>query len=96
MPPKIVYLNGMEITRYNMPAGAANSSTFAVNGGIWGYQDPTPFVAGWFKKGINVISAELHRSQSSQDYYFDFAILGLREGVTCSPDPANVAIPWSN
>ncbi len=91
---QIVYLNGVEITRYNMAQGLTNASTFAPSSGQWGYLDPQLMGGGWLKQGANVIAAELHRSQSSVDYYFDLQIFGSREGITCAPDPVNVSIPW--
>ena len=59
----VVYLNGEEIFRYNMPTGAAVASTPA-SGDIDPFTVPPPVILppGVLVAGTNVLSAEVHRS----------------------------------
>ncbi|MCC6437069.1 MAG: fibronectin type III domain-containing protein [Acidimicrobiales bacterium] len=79
----VVYLNGTEITRVNMPTGGITYTTPASTG-IWGgiestytayTVNPSLFVAGW-----NTVAVEVHQNEpQSSDLSFD---LGLTVTVT--------------
>lgn len=80
----VIYLNGQEIYRGNMPAGAFSPSTVATNGTDWLDRqllfernvDTSALVAG-----TNIVSIEVHlRSTSSGDMGFDFTLTGLLKG----------------
>jgi hypothetical protein len=79
----VIYLNGQEIYRANLPAGAIAASSLATNGTDWLDRrlyfernlDPATLVAG-----TNILAAEVHlRSVSSGDMGFDFTLTGLSE-----------------
>ena len=94
----VVYLNGVELFRTNMPAGAISASTLAsasIN---------TPDETAWLEREIlasgsglassNLIAVELHQSSaSSSDGAFDFALyaLGTSERRIYLASPANNA-----
>lgn len=78
----IVYLNGVEVARSNMPEGAVDATTFASSsaGGasetaFWTYAlDP-----GALAEGANTLAVELHQhSLDSSDVGFDLALVGER------------------
>jgi acid phosphatase type 7 len=78
----IVYVNGVEVFRNNMPTGAVDSSTLAAVG-VSGVDETTintftisgtgPFVAG-----VNQIAVEVHQVQpTSSDVSFDMRLIAL-------------------
>ncbi len=75
----VVYLNGVEVWRSNMPGGAITYSTFAsstASEGVWYELD----IANSLVTGTNVIAIEVHqRSATSSDISFDFELLGHTE-----------------
>ena len=94
----VVYLNGIEIFRTNMPAGAISATTLA-SAAI-----DTPDETAWLEKEIrtagsglastNLIAVELHQSSAtSSDGAFDFALyaLGTSERRVYLASPANNA-----
>ena len=82
----VVYLNGVEVFRHNLPAGPVAASTLALT------SVNTPEETMWFENiiaatgsglmsGSNLVAIELHQSSgSSSDGSFDFALFG--EGTT--------------
>jgi autotransporter-associated beta strand protein len=75
----VVYLNGVEVFRSNMPTGAVNSLTLAsasVNG-----SDETRFFTievslGLLRAGTNVLAAEIHQATAdSSDLAFDLELV---------------------
>lgn len=92
----IVYLNGQEIIRDNLPAGDITSTTRAestVDGS--GEEEFTPWTidSRLLEEGENVIAVEIHqRSSSSSDIVFDLRLegttphdVGTGEGVSLRP-----------
>jgi len=84
----VVYLNGLEVARSNMPSGLVTASTLASTAVADAAEsqwfdiplDPSKLVAG-----TNVIAIELHQSSvSSSDISFDFE---LRAGQVQVPPP---------
>lgn len=72
----IVYVNGEEAGRYNMPGGYVNYNTFASS-----YAPGNPDVASmeldpqYFKEGENMIAVEVHNNNStSTDIHFDASL----------------------
>lgn len=90
----VVYINGQEVFRTNMPEGEITYTTFAANGVNDGdetipytaYVDPSVLVSG-----TNVIAVSVHQVNStSTDVGFDLRLsgqVGLPEGITLSTDP---------
>jgi hypothetical protein len=80
----VVYLNGREVGRYNMPAGSFSFSTWAT-GEVSGDAEKIyrPFYqsgGGWFSNGWNVVAAEVHqRAPFSSDTSFDLKLTGVTD-----------------
>ncbi|HEY0456857.1 MAG TPA: Ig-like domain-containing protein [Verrucomicrobiae bacterium] len=78
----VVYVNGQEAYRANMPSGPINFSTPALT--TIGNADETNVVdtfvnPGMLVAGTNVIAVEMHQSSgTSSDLSFDLEVLGLR------------------
>lgn len=92
----VIYVNGTEISRINMPAGTPTTRTFADNNTA-GNEDaytnlPVTFPAGLLVNGNNVIAVELHQNNNtSSDVGFDLELTvgaagGTTEGFTYADD----------
>lgn len=74
----VVYLNGTEVFRSNMPEGEVSYSTFAAS--ALSEPDESAFVTKFFREnrlrdGLNVIAVEVHQSDpASSDMAFDLAL----------------------
>eukprot|EP00897_Mesotaenium_endlicherianum_P008767 jgi/Mesen1/7919/ME000422S07074 len=83
----VVYLNGREVYRQQMPVGPVSSDTSASSWGTWARKD-TRISGGWLKAGENLMAVEVHQMKgSTANGFFDAALTGLREGATCLPAP---------
>lgn len=82
----ILYLNGKELLRDNMPAGSIDSYTTAVNsigGSDESVYDTFTFDPGLLRNGENVLAVEIHQnSKTSSDISFDLELMagGLSQG----------------
>jgi hypothetical protein len=87
----IVYLNGKEIFRSNMPSGAVSYGTFAsapITGAAENTWVKTTVPASAFVTGTNVLAVEVHQfSLTTEDLSFD---LGLTANTTDAPAPTPV------
>ena len=98
----IVYINGVEVLRQNMPGGAVSYSTFSSAVGTEnGIASST--IANSLVTGTNVIAVEVHQaSASSSDISFDFELTGNAPGVVNilrgpylqEGTPTSVIIKW--
>lgn len=96
----IVYLNGTEAFRSNMPDGTVNISTRASTG--VGYESENTFFATnipatLLLEGTNVIAVEVHQSaSSSSDLGFDLELIaGLHPPrLTIVRDPKGAIVRW--
>jgi hypothetical protein len=75
----VVYVNGTQVARSNMPTGTIRHSTLAAT--TVNDSDETAYVTVRFAaplvKGTNVIAAEVHQvSRSSTDIVFDLELVG--------------------
>lgn len=84
----IAYLNGVEVFRSNMPAGAvghldfASSNLSAPDEGAYSGVDVAP---GLLVAGTNVLAVEIHQSSAtSSDLSFDLRLTGILEGTKLS------------
>lgn len=78
----VVYLNGEEVYRYNMPAGTIGYSTLATasQAGEKSYYEFT-IPRGKIRPGTNVVAVEVHQNNvTSSDMSFNFALSVLRSG----------------
>ena len=77
----IVYLNGQEVWRVNMPAGAVSYGTFTPTQSADNAQTSTN-IANSLVTGTNVLAVEVHqRSASSSDLSFDLSLLGITQVI---------------
>ncbi len=99
----VVYLNGSEVRRDNMAAGAVGYSTYA-NLGVGGADEATLFAStvapGYLVYGSNVVAVEIHQSAgNSSDIAFDLELTGQQNFTapyfTAHPQSRSVA-PESN
>jgi len=92
----IVYLNGAEVQRVNLPA-AADSSTAATRS-VSGIEEETFFPLtlkpGQLLKGRNVVAVEIHQdSERADDSTFDLELTANRE-VPLFPPNVRFAVPF--
>jgi len=91
----VVYLNGTEVFRSNMPSGAVAYSTYA--SAVVGGADESAFFPGAISpsllvNGANVVSVELHQANAaSSDLSFDLEL----KGVVTATALAAVLVPPS-
>ncbi|WP_248930384.1 glycoside hydrolase domain-containing protein [Paenibacillus hamazuiensis] len=77
----VVYLNGHEVFRTNMPAGEVKYGTYA-NATVNDERDRITFIVdpAYLVKGTNVLSAEVHQANaSSSDIAFEFSLEAVGE-----------------
>ncbi|MDG2123205.1 MAG: PKD domain-containing protein, partial [Verrucomicrobiales bacterium] len=89
----VVYLNGAEVLRQNMPGGEIRSTTRAgssVGGERERVYSEFDLPVGALVEGVNVIAVEVHQnSPTSSDLGFDLELEGERSGVV-----AGVVLEW--
>ena len=76
----VVYLNGQEAFRMNMPPGPITRQTEAssqVTGTDESFFFPTNISAALLVNGTNVLAVELHQTSGSADGSFDLSLVGL-------------------
>ena len=82
----VVYVNGVEVARSNIPGGAITAGTLAssaisATGESTSY--PFTFAPGLLSAGTNVIAVEIHQSAvNSSDISFALELVGLGAGTT--------------
>ncbi len=81
----VVYLNGVEVCRSNMPAGTISYTTLATAN--LGGADETTFVGfdlspAFLRDGVNTLAVEVHQSgPTSSDISFDLALEATKRGT---------------
>eukprot|EP00850_Spirogloea_muscicola_P021960 SM000269S09915 [mRNA] locus=s269:76387:85016:- [translate_table: standard] len=76
----VVYVNGNEVFRLNMPDTPVTSATQASFWGSWSWQDTILTPGTWVKNGANVIAVEAHLFfPKKTDFFFDMQLAGRRE-----------------
>lgn len=85
----VVYLNGLEAHRSNMPTGTITCETFAAST-VGGADESTFFTAALdpalLLDGTNVIAVEIHQSGvTSSDISFDLELIGCASRITPTP-----------
>ncbi len=91
----VVFLNGQEVYRFNLPAGAGavSNQTLALlaveNTNVFNSISPSLLVAG-----TNVIAVEVHQqSLGSSDLSFDLELTGQRQAVGNQPPSVSITSP---
>jgi hypothetical protein len=77
----VVYLNGVEVFRSHMPAGAITAATLASTPAVGGADESTFFSTivdpGLLRAGTNVLAVEIHQvNATSTDISFDLRLTG--------------------
>jgi len=84
----VVYLNGQELTRVNMPSGTILFSTTA-NGGVENATDSFEFSPGLIQSGANVLAVEVHQvNAGSSDVSFDARLAGSTSHAVAITSPS--------
>ncbi len=88
----VVYVNGVEVQRVNMPAGNIAFNTLASSNNFT--QDVTFTIpASYFISGNNIIAVEIHQNAvNSNDCYFDMSATAIGLATTNSSS-ANLILP---
>jgi hypothetical protein len=92
----IVYLNGAEVFRSNMPTGAVNSATFASQVAEENVLRAVRLSPSLLAQGVNVLAVEVHQANlTSSDVSFDLELLpdlAPRAPVVTMTTPADNAV----
>ena len=93
----VVYVNGVEVFRQNMPAGAVTASTLA-SSAVGGADETSFFLStadNILVNGLNVIAVELHQSAAnSSDLVFDMSVSGKRPPLAPATYPFVAGSAW--
>jgi hypothetical protein len=77
----VIYLNGLEIARYNMPSGYISYNTFAISTVNWPNENNWNILntsAAALLEGANTIAIEIHQSDvNSSDISFNLKLNGI-------------------
>ena len=88
----VIYVNGVEAARQNMPTGTITSATTAsgqVNGGSESSSTAISISSSYFYEGSNVIAVEVHQaSNNGSDMRFQMQLVG-------NPLAAGTIIPYN-
>ncbi len=103
----VVYVNGNEVFRSNMPTGTIAYSTYASTGLLYDVENAPVSVAlspAWFVQGENLIAVEVHQFEpASPDLSFDLRLTGDsgETGATITRQPylqvgtsSNLIVRW--
>ena len=84
----VVYLNGTEVFRNNMPAGAISHSTLAASAIDDSVFYSTSVSASLLREGTNMVAVEVHQAGgSSSDVSFDLSFTADVQTVSSAPAP---------
>lgn len=84
----VVYLNGQEIRRFNMPAGEVDSTTFALKAAPEGQFIEFPLPAGSLSSGVNLLAVSVHQANlTSSDLVLDLELRGLTDEALLGEPP---------
>ncbi len=87
----VFYLNGQEVVRWNLPAGAITPSTLALsNAAKPALEGPWPVPASALVKGTNILAVELHRAPGQTNLLFA-ASLSQTATNLLQPEPVALA-----
>jgi hypothetical protein len=84
----VVYLNGVELFRSNMPNGPVAYDTYAstpIGGANESYYMPTNTAADALLVGENLLAVELHQSSGTSDAGFDLGLVGIALPAPIAP-----------
>jgi hypothetical protein len=93
----VVYLNGVEIFRSNMPTGAVNYTTVALTS-VGGADETSNFYSATITgpplvEGLNVVAVEIHQATAlSGDVSFDLSLTGEGSSTPTNQPPSAVMV----
>ncbi len=99
----VVYVNGLEVVRDNLPSGTIEYATFALAGLTYPEENvAVQFTLGpaLFVEGVNVIAVEVHQYEpASPDLSFDLQLTGNAIALTRGPylqvgTSSNIVVRW--
>ena len=90
----VIYVNGTEVARSNMPAGAITYNTPASGSVDGATEDVTINIGtGAFVNGTNTIAVEIHQSaQTSSDVSFRLELLGSATDITYNSTTSDLSL----
>ena len=92
----VVYVNGVEVVRSNMPTGAITHATLSASTvSSAGETTPVPYLipTSYFVNGNNTIAVEIHQDAiTSSDISFKMQLQGSLDSTFCSSS-ANLSLP---
>ncbi|RYD92575.1 MAG: hypothetical protein EOP54_20600, partial [Sphingobacteriales bacterium] len=94
----VIYINGVERARNNMPTGTPVFSTLASSNIALGTAEDysVNLSTSAFTIGVNTIAVEIHTAAiKSADMSFDMEVLGLNDNGTYNSSSSDLAIPTS-
>ena len=87
----VVYVNGQEVVRSNMPAGTITNTTLAstaISGSAESTAIDQVLATSWFQTGVNTIAVEIHQqTTNSTDITFDLQLKGIDSNPDLSRGP---------
>ena len=92
----VVYINGVERIRDNMPGGGVNYSTLASSNITPGSAEAVTYnlSPAFFTAGVNTIAVEVHLSSTSNaDMSFDLEVSGIGDNGTFNSSTADLNLP---
>ena len=92
----VVYINGVERIRDNMPGGAVVFGTLAAAAIAPGAAEAVSYnlSPAFFVTGVNTIAVEVHlRTATSADMSFDMQVLGLNNNGTQNSTSSDLSLP---
>jgi uncharacterized repeat protein (TIGR01451 family) len=92
----VIYINGIERARNNMPAGVPVFATLAAADIVVGATENFTFnlSPAFFNTGANTIAVEVHlRTTTSTNMSFDMQVLGISNNGTFSSSSADLNLP---
>ncbi len=92
----VVYLNGVEIGRFNMPAGVITKDTFAAANAQddGGTQFTIPVNSALLQEGPNVFAVEIHQdSLNSSDIWFQMQLVGIPPVIRNAAPSVSISSP---
>jgi uncharacterized repeat protein (TIGR01451 family) len=88
----IIYINGVEVSRINIAAGAVNNSTLAITGAE-NANDIITIGTGAFVEGANTIAVEIHQvDATSSDISFRLEMTGVNSQNTYNSSTADLTL----
>jgi hypothetical protein len=102
----VVYLNGQEVFRINVPDGPVHHLTYAsarVAGTNESFYFPTNFSSSALIDGENTLAVELHQAEAAADASFDMSLTAIGPGreselprLAATRNPQGIALEWQD